>query len=611
MQQRFRRAGLGKQIKWSSSSHSSGHETTTTTRNTLPEFSFFESVAPGHLGSRIGLQAGDILLHLSSSSSSSDSKNHENNQSSPSFHHWELGSKEQIIYQMRLQSEPFDLYVLRPVVRKTHNNTKRKGNQISGDLRHKKLQRREESSFTWVPPLNKPRPALDANAAATILSTKTATATTPDLQTVRQASSTSSSSMVKVTPPTDQPLPHVHRPADESSSLSQVITNLMERLEGAAIRERTEQPPMSVALEQQQQKEASDSLLGCDKSEESTILSGQNTGATTEGNGDCLLGAERDTASREDGDKANEIAAQKVSTLGVDSDRIIESDETTANIQASVEGEVTSSVGNSHTEQRSQAYFNKTNTDVEVDRDPSDKLESSQAQHTSETVEVAADTSTTNDAISTHLSVSFKVPKDETLFAYMKQVADQPTEWDGPNLLMDLPDDPRDVIQFVENNGLESALGLMGRHSNNHLHTFAWRLVDTTQRWLDCRDRLLSLGIHNALIRSLQVCETGQLFHVIACMFLSPVMDSDASLRDFTRTRGAIPALLNAMGRQCRATEALTESFLFLDRCLVHSTALSTLHDIDGLSKVGKIMDRFKEPALQSAGKQVILKLIA
>lgn len=190
------------------------------------------------------------------------------------------------------------------------------------------------------------------------------------------------------------------------------------------------------------------------------------------------------------------------------------------------------------------------------------------------------------------------------------------TDWDGKGRVIpsigEFSDDPRDVFQFVDNNGLESVVVLMERHTHNHLHVLGWQLVDTAQRWLNCREKLSLLGIHGVLIRSLEVCETEQLLHGIVCTLLSPVMCSDVSLCGFLHMDRAIPALLHAMDRQSCASEALVECLNFLHQNLIHPAVSNVLHGISGLSKISIIMDRFKESVeLQSIGKQLILKLLA
>lgn len=177
--------------------------------------------------------------------------------------------------------------------------------------------------------------------------------------------------------------------------------------------------------------------------------------------------------------------------------------------------------------------------------------------------------------------------------------------------LMQLLEEPNRVSRFVANDGLKKAFELLEGTASNEIHIIAWELVDASQRWLDCSDKLLSLGIHRHIVRSLEICETEDLFQVLVCVFLSPVMDSNSSLHEFVLTEGAILSLLNAMHRHQSTAELIVECFRVLNRSLIHGKDARAIKDADGLSKIAFIMDRLKDSEeAQRAGKEFIMNIL-
>lgn len=177
--------------------------------------------------------------------------------------------------------------------------------------------------------------------------------------------------------------------------------------------------------------------------------------------------------------------------------------------------------------------------------------------------------------------------------------------------LMQLLEEPRAVSEFVENDGLEKCLEIVEGTTSNQMHVLAWELIDASQRWLNCNEKLISLGIHRHIVRSLDVCQKEDLFQVLICVLLSPVMGANSSLHDFVRTEGAILALLNAMHRHQSTVELIVECFRLLNRSLIHSKDAHAIKNADGLSKIAFIMDRLKDsPEAQKAGKEFIVNIL-
>ena len=177
--------------------------------------------------------------------------------------------------------------------------------------------------------------------------------------------------------------------------------------------------------------------------------------------------------------------------------------------------------------------------------------------------------------------------------------------------LMHLSEDPRAVSEFVENDGLEKCFEIVDCTTSNQMHVLAWELIDASQRWLDCNEKLISLGIHRHIVRSLDICQKEDLFQELICVLLSPVMGANSSLHDFVRTEGAILALLNAMHRHQSTAELIVECFRILNRSLIHSKDAHAIKNADGLSKIAFIMDRLKDsPEAQKAGKEFIMNIL-
>ena len=170
------------------------------------------------------------------------------------------------------------------------------------------------------------------------------------------------------------------------------------------------------------------------------------------------------------------------------------------------------------------------------------------------------------------------------------------------------------AAQFVHDGGLSHVMALLHQTSSNKIHGLIWKVVNLSQRSVNCIESLHAMKVHTLLKESLEVCQTMELFQTIICTLLSPALGYYSSICDFFSTPGVIAAFLKAMEADAPIpADYMAEALRLLNRFLFHPLARGAIREHDGLSRIAVILDRWKNDnneAVQKTGREVIINLL-
>ena len=134
---------------------------------------------------------------------------------------------------------------------------------------------------------------------------------------------------------------------------------------------------------------------------------------------------------------------------------------------------------------------------------------------------------------------------------------------------------PTEIEKFVCLGGLCHTFLLL-THPDEGIQTLGWKVVlEVHSHMPQCHSSLVALGIYRKIVQSLQGCETGRLFETLVEVLISPIVGTEASIRDFISIDGAIASVIMAIDRRLGSVESYISCCRFMANVLASRTGQS------------------------------------